>query len=87
MNIGRSHAGIWSAVDALAARYGLSASGLAKRAGLDATAFNPSKRIRKDGRPRWPSTEAVARVLESTGSTWTEFAELVERHSSPSPDG
>ena len=48
---------VWAAIDALAERYSLSASGLAKRAGLDSTAFNKSKRLSADGRPRWPSTE------------------------------
>ena len=40
-----SHDRVWAAIDALAARYSLSASGLAKRAGLDSTAFNKSKRL------------------------------------------
>ena len=40
-----THAEIWNAVDRLAARAGLSASGLAKKAGLDPTTFNKSKRI------------------------------------------
>ncbi len=52
-----SHERVWAAIDALAERHSLSASGLAKRAGLDSTAFNKSKRRSNDGRPRWPSTE------------------------------
>jgi phage repressor protein C with HTH and peptisase S24 domain len=52
-----THAQIWSAIDGLARRSGLSPSGLAKRAGLDPTTFNKSKRITPDGRARWPSTE------------------------------
>ena len=40
-----THSDIWNAVDRLAARAGLSASGLAKKAGLDPTTFNKSKRI------------------------------------------
>ena len=55
-----SHDQIWNAIDSLAERYGLSASGLAKRAGLDPTTFNPSKRVGVDGRLRWPSTESLA---------------------------
>lgn len=65
-----SHRALWEALDKLAERHGLSASGLAKLAGLDATAFNPSKRISKDGRERWPSTESVAKVLEATSETF-----------------
>ena len=68
-----SHGVIWDALDALAARHGLSSSGLARLAGLDATAFNPSKRISKDGRLRWPSTESIAKVLEATGETFDGF--------------
>lgn len=68
-----SHSAIWDAIDALARRHGLTASGLAKVAGLDATAFNPSKRISKDGRGRWPSTESISKVLEATGETFNDF--------------
>ncbi|WP_376095452.1 helix-turn-helix transcriptional regulator [Roseomonas sp. CCTCC AB2023176] len=71
------HGDVWRALDALAAENGLSASGLAKRAGLDPTSFNPSKRIGPGGRARWPSTESVAKVLEATDSTFDAFAELV----------
>src|SRR4051794_20853989 len=71
------HDDIWRAIDALAAEHGLSASGLARRAGLDATAFNPSKRIGGDGRARWPSTESVAKVLAATGTGIDAFASLV----------
>lgn len=71
------HDDIWRALDALAAENGLSASGLARRAGLDATAFNPSKRIGGDGRARWPSTESVAKVLAATGTGFEAFASLV----------
>jgi phage repressor protein C with HTH and peptisase S24 domain len=71
------HDDVWRALDALAAEHGLSASGLARRAGLDPTAFNPSKRIGADGRARWPSTESVAKVLGATGTGIEEFAALV----------
>jgi phage repressor protein C with HTH and peptisase S24 domain len=71
------HDDIWRAIDALAAEHGLSASGLARRAGLDPTAFNPSKRIGADGRARWPSTESVAKVLGATSTGIENFAALV----------
>ncbi|MER9671788.1 helix-turn-helix transcriptional regulator [Mesorhizobium sp. M0208] len=73
-----SHDRVWAAIDALAERYSLSASGLARRAGLDSTAFNKSKRLSSDGRPRWPSTESLAKIIEATGASLDEFAELVE---------
>jgi phage repressor protein C with HTH and peptisase S24 domain len=71
------HDDIWRALDTLAAEHGLSVSGLAKRAGLDATAFNRSKRTMPDGRPRWPSTESLAKVFEATGATLDVFSSLV----------
>ncbi len=72
-----SHIQIWTAIDSLAARNGLSASALAKRAGLDPTTFNRSKRVAPDGRLRWPSTESIAKVLEATGSRVDEFMNMV----------
>lgn len=71
------HNDIWRALDALAAENGLSASGLARKAGLDPTAFNPSKRTGPDGRARWPSTESVAKVLDATSTGMDAFASLV----------
>jgi phage repressor protein C with HTH and peptisase S24 domain len=71
------HDDIWRALDTLAAEHGLSASGLARRAGLDPTAFNPSKRIGADGRPRWPSTESISKVLAATGTSMEAFASLI----------
>ena len=61
-----SHTRIWAAIDRLAERNELTASGLARRAGLDSTTFNKSKRAAIDGRPRWPSTESIAKILEAT---------------------
>lgn len=72
-----THAQIWNALDRLADRSGLSASGLAKRSGLDPTTFNKSKRITPDGRPRWPSTESVAKALTATGTTVDTFVTLI----------
>jgi phage repressor protein C with HTH and peptisase S24 domain len=72
-----THAQIWTAIDRLAARAGLSPSGLAKRAGLDPTTFNKSKRITPDGRARWPSTESVSKSLAATGATLDQFVALI----------
>jgi phage repressor protein C with HTH and peptisase S24 domain len=71
------HKTLWAALDALAARYGMSVSGLAKASGLDATTFNKSKRVGPDGRLRWPSTESLSRALTAVGSTFDEFAALI----------
>lgn len=72
-----SHKQVWAAIDTVAERYGFSASGLAKKSGLDPTSFNPSKRHGPDGRPRWPTTESIARVLEASGASVEEFMELL----------
>lgn len=72
-----THARVWSTIDSLARRYGLSSSGLAKQAGLDATAFNKSKRVTGEGRPRWPTTESIAKVLEATGASFNDFTALI----------
>ncbi len=73
-----THEQIWNALDRLAIRAGLSPSGLAKRAGLDPTTFNKSKRITPDGRERWPSTESVAKALAATGVTIDSFVQYIE---------
>ncbi len=81
MEGGRSlltHAQVWGGIDALARRLDVSASALAKLAGLDPTSFNRSKRVSADTppRPRWPSTESLAKVLAVTGVGLAEFGEL-----------
>lgn len=73
-----SHDRVWAAIDALAARHGMTASGLARKAGLDATSFNKSKRVSPEGRERWPSTESIAKILRATGATLEDFLRLVE---------
>jgi phage repressor protein C with HTH and peptisase S24 domain len=72
-----SHDQIWAAIDALADRNHMTPSGLAKRAGLDATTFNRSKRVGANGRERWPSTESLAKILAATGANLDEFISLV----------
>lgn len=79
-----SHEKVWAAIDALAARHSLSASGLARKAGLDSTAFNKSKRRSADGRPRWPSTESLAKIMEATGASLDELFALMKNSSSAS---
>ncbi|MEO1089160.1 MAG: helix-turn-helix transcriptional regulator [Pseudomonadota bacterium] len=72
-----SHADVWRGVDRLAEVNGLSPSGLARRAGLDPTTFNKSKRTTRDGRPRWPSTESLAKILGATHTSFGAFVGLV----------
>jgi phage repressor protein C with HTH and peptisase S24 domain len=73
-----THGQVWTALDRLAERGGLSPSGLARRAGLDSTTFNKSKRITADGRERWPSTESLAKALAATNSSIDTFAQLID---------
>lgn len=79
MKTGYRAADFWRAIDLIAKKHGLSRSGLAVRAGLDATTFNPCKRVRSDGRERWPGTEAIAGVLAATGETMAGFTVLMHR--------
>ena len=72
-----THEHIWTALDRLAERAGLSPSGLAKRSGLDPTTFNKSKRITPDGRERWPSTESLSKALAATNSSIDTFVQLI----------
>jgi phage repressor protein C with HTH and peptisase S24 domain len=78
-----THAQVWSAIDTLASRYGFSPSGLAKKAGLDATTFNKSKRITAEGHKRWPSTESLAKILDATGAGVDEFMSLISDGAAP----
>ncbi len=73
-----THDQIWTALDRLAERAGLSASGLAKSSGLDPTTFNKSKRITVDGRERWPSTESVAKALQATNVSIDTFVQFID---------
>ena len=72
-----THGQVWTALDRLAERAGMSPSGLAKRSGLDPTTFNKSKRITADGRERGPSTESVSKALAATNSSIDTFVQLI----------
>ena len=72
-----THGQVWTALDRLAERAGLSPSGLAKKSGLDPTTFNKSKRVAADGRERWPSTESVSKALAATNSSIETYVQLI----------
>src|SRR5258708_26296516 len=76
-----THRGIWRAIDRIAQDRGLTASGLARAAKLDATTFNPSKRVSPDGKKRWPSTETVGKVLNHVRLSMARFCRIVDRAS------
>lgn len=79
-----SHARIWAAIDRLAERNNMTPSGLARRAGLDPTTFNKSKRSAADGRLRWPSTESIAKILDATRTEIGAFLGLQDQPKPPS---
>jgi phage repressor protein C with HTH and peptisase S24 domain len=72
-----THDQVWHGIDRLARERGLTASGLARRAGLDPTTFNPSKRVTKQSKPRWPSTESLAKILTATETSLDSFVALM----------
>jgi phage repressor protein C with HTH and peptisase S24 domain len=72
-----THSQVWTALDRLAERAGMSPSGLARRSGLDPTTFNKSKRVTADGRERWPSTESVSKALAATNASIDTFVQLI----------
>ncbi len=78
-----THEQVWSAIDTLAQRHEMTPSALAKKAGLDATTFNKSKRASADGRLRWPSTESISKVLDATGASVDEFLGLMIERAAP----
>ncbi len=80
-----THKQVWGAIDTIADRYGFSASGLAKKSGLDPTSFNPSKRLGPDGRPRWPTMESISRVLNASGASVDEFLDLLTSKKGSAP--
>ncbi|WP_203291806.1 S24 family peptidase [Maricaulis parjimensis] len=73
-----THEQIWQGIDRLAAHAQTSPSGLARRAGLDSTTFNPSKRVSRDGqKPRWPSTESLSKALRAAHMDLAGFVGLI----------
>lgn len=74
---------VWDAVDKLARTHGLSPSGLAKKAGLDATTFNKSKRVRADGKKRWPSLDSINKILDACNVSFEQFYSLIDEDLNP----
>jgi phage repressor protein C with HTH and peptisase S24 domain len=72
-----THAEVWRGIDRLAKQNGMTPSGLARRAGLDPTTFNPSKRVTKQSKSRWPSTESLAKILTATGTSFADFVSIM----------
>ena len=80
-----SHGEIWGAIDRLALKLSISPSRLARDAGLDATSFNKSKRITPAGKPRWPSTESISKVLKTVNMDFEDFACMAKNKGASGP--
>ena len=79
MEMETEHGRIWKAIDKIAYVNGISVSALAKKAGLDPTAFNKSKRYYPSGKFRWPSTESICKVIRATNMSWSQFTKYLEQ--------
>src|ERR1700752_4579172 len=80
-----THAKVWRAIDRTAEAHGLTASGLARVATLDPTSFNRSKRLSPTKKPRWPSVETIAKVLNGVGDSVEDFVERLNDRRRGSP--
>ncbi len=80
-----THSDIWNALDRLATQLATSPSGLARRAGLDPTTFNKSKRKSASGKDRWPSTESLSKVLATVEMSFEDFARFSDRSHAEGP--
>ena len=74
-----THDDIWAALDGLAQKFSITPSAMARLAGLDPTTFNKSKRRGADGKPRWPSTESLSKVLNMLSVDFEDFAALASK--------
>ena len=72
-----THSELWDGIKNLAECFNISCSRLAQISGLDPTTFNPTKRITKYGQDRWLTTYTLARVLDATGLTLSQFAQYM----------
>ncbi|MBS0987904.1 helix-turn-helix transcriptional regulator [Acetobacter okinawensis] len=55
---------VWQVLDTLGRERGFTPSALARAAGLDATALNPSRRVVPGGGMRWPSLPTLLGILD-----------------------
>jgi len=49
---------------------------MAKKAGLDESTFNPSKRVSPTGRPRWHAFDTINKALAVTDTSMLDFLRL-----------
>ena len=75
-----THEDVWGAIEKFALEQNLTCSGLARRGGLDPTTFNRSKRWSRNGQPRWPSTQSIAKILSATGCEIDDFVRCLPQN-------
>ena len=73
-----THADMWNAIDSFARSRNMTCSCMARRSGLDSTTLNRSKRWTRDGKPRWPSMQSLAKVLDSNDAYMIDFARFAQ---------
>ena len=71
-----THESLWRAIDILTANNGMSITKMAKKAGRDESTFNPSKRVSRTGRPRWPAFDTINKALDVTNTSMLDFLRL-----------
>lgn len=77
---------VWEAIERIAITQKTSVSGLARKAGLNPTTFNRSKRTSAAGQERWPSTRSINQVLKATNLTWEDFPKFMRKKVAPNPN-
>lgn len=73
-----THAAVWAALDELIARKGMTIADVSRAAMGHRRAFKPSCRRDANGKPIWPNTQSVSRVLSALNVSFVEFGAMVD---------
>ncbi len=82
----KHHNALWTAIDNLAYEKHISVSRMARLSHMDSTAFNKSKRFDVYGRPHWPSTETLTKMMRAMKITWHDFVKYIPEIHIPDDD-
>ena len=63
----KEHLKIWNSLERLA-----------KNAGTELSKIGLARKFYSNGKPRWPSTSFVVKVLIATGNDWRDFARFMK---------
>lgn len=75
-----THNDVWNAIDNMAYDLNISTSALARRGGMDATTFNKSKRKTSYDKPRWPTMQSIAKILNANDMKIDDFVRYFPHH-------